>query len=112
MDAALPEIGTVEVLLAVVAEQVLDVLADEGGGIVARLLEDVGHGGGASELFLALLPPFLLRSCRPLALAHVARPARRSPQLPIRSADQVLLVVHPAVGAVLLEEPVFRRVAP
>src|SRR5215813_1725100 len=34
VNPALPEIGAVEIFLAIVAEQVLDVLADEGGRIV------------------------------------------------------------------------------
>ena len=106
-----PEIRALEVLLAVVAEQVLDVLADEGRGVVAARLEAVDHGRRAGE---QVLDPGLGRRhrlLRPLALADVAPRADHLDRLAVLVPDQALLVVHPAVGAVLLEEPVLDGVA-
>ena len=69
MDAALPEIRAVEVFLAVVPEQVLHVLADEGRRVVAGCLEAVDHRRRAGEQVLDAVPG--RRHCffRPLALA-------------------------------------------
>src|SRR5262249_2338593 len=49
MDAAQPEIRALEIFLAIVAKQVLDVLADEGRRIVAGRFVAVEHRRRASE---------------------------------------------------------------
>src|SRR5262249_38612871 len=55
VDAALPEVGTVEIFVAVVAKQVLDVLADEGRRVVACGPEAVDDGGGAGGRMVGAL---------------------------------------------------------
>ena len=111
MDAALPEIRALEVLLALVAEQVLDVLADEGRREIAGGLEAVDHRRRAGEQVLDALAGRGAASFGLLALGDVAPRADHLDRLAVLVADQALLVVDPAVGAVLLEEPVLDRVA-
>ena len=49
MDARAPEVGVLEIFVGAVAEQALDVLADEGRRIVAACLEAVDDRGRAFE---------------------------------------------------------------
>src|SRR5215831_16700517 len=111
MDAALPEIGTVEIFLAVVAEQILDVLADEGGRIVPGRLEAVDHGRRAGEQVLNALARRRRGLLRALPFADVAPGADDLGGLAVLVADQALLVRDPAVDAVLLAKAVLDRVA-
>jgi len=49
MDVVAPEIGVLQIFLRAIAEQALDVLADEGRRIIAARLEAVDHGGRGFE---------------------------------------------------------------
>jgi hypothetical protein len=49
VDALAPEIRIVEIFARTVAEQLLDIGADEGGGVIAARLEAVDHRGRGAE---------------------------------------------------------------
>ena len=49
VDVVAPEVGVLQIFLRAIAEQPLDVLADEGRRVVAARLEAVDHGRRAFE---------------------------------------------------------------
>src|SRR6476620_4074983 len=98
MDARAPEVGVLEIFVRAVAEQALDVLADEGRRIVAACLEAVDNRRRAFEKqceaglqgifgLLCLLPP-----------GDVAPRADDLERGSLFVADHLLLVADPAVG--------------
>src|SRR5690348_2504757 len=106
MDARLPEIRALEVFLGLVAEELLDVAADEGRRVVARRLEAVDDRRRAREQAFDALPDGGRHFLCPLALADVAPRADHLRRLALLVPYQMLRVVHPAVGAVLPAEAV------
>src|SRR3990172_7005137 len=104
MYASLPEIRTLEIFLALIPEQILNVLADERRPVVAGCLEAVDHRRRAGEQVLDALSGRRRRFFRSLALADVAPRADHLNRVAVPIPNQVLFVGHPAVGAVLLEE--------
>ena len=109
MDMRAPEIGMLQVFLRAVAEQPLDVLADESGRVVVLRLKAVDHR--RRGLQQGVEPP----ACRVLALlGRLARAdvAPRADHLERRAAlvaNEVLLVIDPAIGAILAAEAIFER---
>ena len=49
VNVAPPEIGVLQIFLGAVAEQALDILADEGGGVIVLGLEAVNYRRRAFE---------------------------------------------------------------
>src|SRR5262245_15130427 len=110
MHTTAPEIGTLKVLFALVAQKLLDLLTYEGRRVVAGRLEAVDHRRRASEQVLNTIMGcrrFLFRS---LALADVAPGADHLDRLALFVTDQSLGVVDPAIGAVLFAEAILHRV--
>src|SRR5690606_28237351 len=111
VNALAPEIRAFEVLLARIAEQLLDVPADEGRRVIARRPEAVDHGRRAREKMLDALMRGGCRLLRRPPLGDVAPRADDLDRLTVRVADQMLDVLHPAVAAVAFPEAVLDRVA-
>ena len=107
MDARAPEVGVLEIFVGAVAEQALDILADEGRGIVAACLEAVDDRGRAFEKQreAGLQGIFGLLSLLPRG--DVAPRAHDLERVSLFVADHMLLIADPAIGAVLLPEAVF-----
>src|SRR5262245_43388906 len=98
MDAAPPEIRAVEIFLAVVAEQIPDVTADEGRCVIVGRLEAVDHRRRAREEMLdAFVGGGRLLLC-PLALGDFAPGADDLARLSLRIADEALRIIDPAIG--------------
>src|SRR5215204_5431703 len=112
MDATSPEIRTIEVLLAVIAEQILHVLAYERRGVVAGRFEAVDHRWRTGEQVLDAVPGRRRCFFGSLAVSNIAPRADHLDWVTILVPDQALFVVYPAVGAVLLEKAVLDRVHP
>ena len=110
MDAALPEVRTVEVFLTVIPEQVLHVPAYERWRVVAGGLEAVDHRRRAGDQVLSAIPGRCCCFFRSLTLGDVAPRADHLDRLAFLVPDEPLFIVHPAVGAVLLEKSVLDRV--
>src|SRR5262245_48264495 len=111
MDAAAPEIRAVEIVALLVAQPVLDVLADEGRPKVARCLEAVDHRRrGREELGqLGARRRFLLFGV--LQLADVAPRTDHLQRFAAFIADEMLLVLDPAIGVILPSKAVFQCIA-
>src|SRR5262249_14232597 len=109
VDTTFPKIRTVEVFLTAVPEQLLNVLADERRRVVAGGLEAVDHRRRAGEQVLDARPGRgHFRLCS-LALSDVAPRANHLHRLPFFVPNESLLVVDPAVAAVLLAELILDR---
>ena len=72
MDAVAPEIRALEIFRAIVAQQLLDVLAYERRLVIAACLEAVDHRRRASEKVLDPIARRRRRFLGPLALGYVA----------------------------------------
>src|SRR5215203_3471545 len=110
MDAAFPEIRTIEVLLAVIAEQILHVLAYERRGVVAGRFEAVDHRWRAGKQVLDAIPGRRRGFFGSLAVSNIAPRDDHLDRVAILVPDQTLFVVYPAVRAVLLEKAILDRV--
>ncbi len=109
VHAELPEVRRFEIFLALIAEEVLQVPADEGRGVVAERLEAVDHGRRAREQVLDALVGRCRGGLRILAFGDVAPGTDHLGRLARRVANEPLLVDHPAIGAVLLPRTGTRR---
>ena len=72
MHPGAPELGILEIFVGAIAEQALDILADECRGIVAARLEAVDHRGRGIEQKGQALPGAVLRLLGGFARADVA----------------------------------------
>src|SRR6187200_3625819 len=110
MDAAAPEVGAVEIVALLVAQPVLYVLADEGRVKVARGLEAVNHRRRGGQQLLAMGAGRRDGLFGSLAVRDVAPRADDLVRIAALVIDQAQLVAHPAIVAVLLQEPVLESV--
>ncbi len=107
MDPGAPEVGVLEIFVGAIAEQPLDVLADEGRRIIAARLEAVDHRRRAIEQERKPLAGAVLGQLGGFARAYVAPRADDLGWLALIVTDEMLVVIHPAIGAVLAPEAVF-----
>lgn len=110
MHAGAPELRILQIFVRAVAEEALDVLADEGRRVIAARLEAVDHGRRALEQEREPLARSILCPFGRLTRADVAPRAHDFGWLTLLVADEMLLVIHPAKGAVLAPEAIFDRV--
>src|SRR6266581_2960519 len=107
MDATFPEIGTVEVFLTIISEEILDVLAYERRGEIACSLIAVDHRRRGRQQ----TPDPVLRGDEGfadlLARRDIVPGADHLDWITLRVAQQLQLVADPAIAAILLAEAVF-----
>src|SRR5690349_7919423 len=109
MDAGAPELGIFQIFLRAITEQPLDVLADEGRGVVVLGLEGIDHRRRRLEQDREPVAGVILGRLSRLARGNVAPRADDFGGLARLVADEVLIVVHPAIGAILAAEAIFDR---
>src|SRR5262249_11368096 len=109
MHAAPPEIRILQVLVGLVPEPVPNVLADEGGGEIPSRTVAVDHCGRAREQLCksGMCCGFCL--LRRLPGRDIAPRPYDFCWLAVGASDQMLLIVDPAIGAVLPPKPVLHR---
>ncbi len=107
-----PEIRRLEIFLRAVAEEALDVLADEGRREVAMGLEAVDDGRGAFKQAVESLPRVRFGLLGRFAGVDIAPRTHHLEGLAVGVSHEGLLVVHPAIRAVLAPEAVFAGVPP
>jgi hypothetical protein len=110
MHAGAPEGRILEIFVRAIAEQALDVLADEGRRVIAARLEAVDHRWRAIEQERKPFAGPVLGQFGGLARADVAPRAHHLRQRALLVTDEMLVVVHPAIGAVFAPEAIFDRV--
>src|SRR5262249_18044959 len=111
VDATFPEIRAGEVFLAVVPEQLFDVLAYERRCVVAGCLEAVYDRRRASEQVLDARPGRgYFRLCL-LAIGYVAPRTNHLDRLTLFVPNEPLFVINPTITAVPLAKPVLDRVS-
>src|SRR5262249_9391666 len=106
VDPAAPEIRIFQVFLRLVAEPVLDVLADESRCEISRGLVAVDHRRRAGQQVHETLLRGDERFAELLARSYVAPCPDRLDRIPDRITDHLQLVADPAVAPVLLAEAV------
>src|SRR5262245_5840383 len=111
MDAAPPEIRALQVVARLVAQQVLDVPADEGRSEVARGFEAGDYRRRRREQALDLCARLRDGLFSGLARRDVAPRADDLGRLTALVVDEAQLVADPTVSAVLLEKAVLDVVA-
>src|SRR5215467_5010507 len=104
VDATLPEIGTIEVFVTVVSEQILHILADEGWRIVVCCPEAIDDCRRAGEQVLDALPGRCHCRLSLLTLSDITPRPDHFDRLTIFVANQTLLIVDPTIAAILLEK--------
>src|SRR5215467_5234829 len=110
MHPTTPEVWTHKVFFRLIAEQFLDVLADERRFVVAGCFKGIYHRWRSSE---QVLDPIV--SCRRcffclFATGNVAPRTNYFDRLALLITDQALFIVDPTVGSVLFEKAIFDRV--
>jgi hypothetical protein len=87
MYVVAPKIGVFQIFLGAVAEQPLDVLADEGRSVIVLGLERVDHGRRALQERRQARAGGVLRLLGMLAIGHVAPRTHDLERLAVRIAN-------------------------
>src|SRR6187551_622151 len=105
-----PEVGAVEIVARLVAQPLLDVLADIGRAKIPRCLEAVNHRRRGGEQLFDMGASRRDSLFGSLPVRDVAPRADDLVRLAALVIDQAQLVADPAIIAVLLQEPVLETV--
>src|SRR5581483_3126915 len=112
VDASAPEGWILQIFGGTIAKQPLDVLADEGRRVIVPGLERVDHRGRRLEQKRETPPRLVPGGFGGFARGDVAPGADDLLRLALLVVDEMLVVVHPAIGAVLAAEAIFDGLPP
>jgi hypothetical protein len=110
MHARAPEVGVLQIFIGTIAEQPLDILADEGRRVVAARPEAVDHSWRGFEQEGEPRPRLVLGLFGRFTRSDIAPRAHDLDRLSLLVTHEVLLVIDPAIGTVLAAEAIFERV--